>query len=151
MIELKEILSNPHQLDICMLKLNLFMLNMIPLFFVVVRSLANQISPLIQYVRLGFLVTSATQSVHTPGMECNVGPNVTVPILTATRLLDAKTRVRYFTLLIIYITFEMSEGKYSTFKLIMSKYPLLRLTTSTYKIFCHLNDNNVCSPSTKTI
>nr|XP_011431798.2 uncharacterized protein LOC105331351 isoform X3 [Crassostrea gigas] len=45
-----------------------------------------------KYVRLGFLVTSATQSVHTPGMECNVGPNVTVPILTATRLLDAKTR-----------------------------------------------------------
>lgn len=45
----------------------------------------------------------------------------------------------------------LSENKYSFFKLIISKYPLLRLTTSTYKIFCHLNDNNVCSPSTETM
>lgn len=44
-----------------------------------------------------------------------------------------------------------SENKYSFFKLIISKYPLLSLTTSTYKIFWHLNDNNVCSFSTETI
>lgn len=45
----------------------------------------------------------------------------------------------------------LSGNKYSFFKLIISKYPLLRLTTSTYKIFWHLNDNNVCSSSTETI
>lgn len=134
MIELKEILSNPHQLNICMLKLNFVYVKHDSSICRSCTVLSNQIFPLIQYVRLGFLVTSATQSVHTPGMECNVGLNVNVPILTATQLLDAKTRVRYFTLLIIYITFEMSEDKYSTCKLIMSKYPLLRLTTSTYKI-----------------
>lgn len=55
---------------------------------------SSLISPKIQYVQLDFLVTSAKQSVHTPGMESYVGPNVTVPIVTATRLLDAKTRVR---------------------------------------------------------
>lgn len=44
-----------------------------------------------------------------------------------------------------------SENKYSFFKFIISKYPLLSLTTSTYKIFWHLNDNNVCNPSTETI
>lgn len=46
-----------------------------------------------KYVQLDFLVTSAKQSVHTPGMESYVGSNVTVPIVTATRLLDAKTRI----------------------------------------------------------
>lgn len=55
---------------------------------------SSLISPKIQYVQLDFLVTSAKQSVHTPGMEIYVGSNVTVPIVTATRLLDAKTRVR---------------------------------------------------------